>query len=201
VEAQSFSTLTEADRLYLLRIARESIQAAVEKRPLPAVALAELPPQIVQPGACFVTLNRRRTGELRGCTGVLVARSPLVEEVIHTAAQTALRDPRFQPVRPSDVDDLSIEISILTPPERLVYKVPDEIPDLLRPGIDGVTLSKEQRRATFLPQVWEKIPDPVEFLDRLCLKMGLLPGAWRKPGLSVDVYQVVEFSDQKAAEH
>ena len=76
------------------------------------------------------------------------------------------------------------------------FETPDELLDLLRPGIDGVTLSTGARRATFLPQVWKKIPEPSQFLDRLCVKMGVLPGAWRQPGMRLETYQVIEFSDQ-----
>lgn len=186
--------LPAAERELLLRLARDSIACAVSGAALPNVDLECLPPTLTKPRACFVTLTERDSGALRGCTGVLTAHLPLVQEVIRTAAETALHDPRFEPVTPGELDNLRVEISLLTPPVPLDAERPDDIPRLLRPGINGVTLIYyNYRRATFLPQVWEKIPDPVEFLDRLCLKMGLPPGVWREPGMEVEVYQVEKF--------
>lgn len=188
--------LPTVERVLLLRLARDSIACAVSGAPLPQVDLECLPPTLTKPRACFVTLTERDSGALRGCTGVLTANLPLAQEVIRTAAETALHDPRFEPVMPIELDGLRVEISLLTPPVPLDVEHPDDIPRLLRPGIDGVTLTYRTRcRATFLPQVWEKLPDPVEFLDRLCLKMGLPPGTWREPGMEVEVYQVEKFCE------
>jgi AmmeMemoRadiSam system protein A len=186
--------LGQAERRLLLNLARQSILAAVESKPLPSVAIEEMPPCLREYRACFVTLHK--DGMLRGCTGVLVARSPLVNEVIQTAAQTALQDPRFLPVMPGETDSLDIEISVLTPTQPLVLSNPEELPYLIRPGIDGVMLSKNARRATFLPQVWERVPDPIIFLNMLCRKMGFPPNEWRFPGMKAEVYQVEQFSDQ-----
>lgn len=183
-----------AERKFLLELARQSIITAAENKPLPNVGLEKMPPCLREYRACFVTLHK--DGALRGCTGVLAARSPLVHEVIQTAAQTALQDPRFLPVMPDEADSLDIEISVLTPTQPLVLSNPKELPYLIRPGIDGVTLSKDARRATFLPQVWERVPDPVIFLNMLCRKMGYPPNEWRYPGMKAEVYQVEQFSDQ-----
>lgn len=119
---------------------------------------------------------------------------------MRTAAQTALQDPRFFPVQPAELEYINIEISVLSPPQPLEISAPNELPTLIRPSIDGVTLSRGDRRATFLPQVWERLPDPVDFLDHLCMKMGLQPGAWRQPGWKVEVYQVESFEENKPAE-
>jgi AmmeMemoRadiSam system protein A len=190
----SATRLGPAERRLLLELARQSIITASENKPLPSVDIDEMPPCLKEYRACFVTLHK--DGMLRGCTGVLVARSPLVYEVIQTAAQTALQDPRFLPVMPGEADSLDIEISVLTPTQPLILSDPEELPHLIRPGIDGVTLSKNARRATFLPQVWERVPDPVIFLNMLCRKMGFPPNEWRFPGMSAEVYQVEQFSDQ-----
>ncbi len=197
---QQRGKLSLEERDILLKLAREAVTATAENKPLPVPDLEHLPPALREPAACFVTLHRQDTGDLRGCTGVLVAQSPLAIEVVRTAAQTARRDPRFPPVAPNEVDDLEIEISILTPPQPLEVPNPEDLPRLIRPGIDGVTLYRPPFRATFLPQVWQTIPDPVEFLDMLSLKMGLTRGAWRLPGMRVEVYQVEEFSDKKPVE-
>ena len=197
MEGLSLPRLTDEECAILLDLARSSVQAAAAHGTPPSVDLSQMPAALSAPAACFVTLNVHGSGDLRGCTGVLVARAPLVEEVIHTAAQTALYDPRFPPVRPDEVDHLDIEISVLTPPSPLQFDSPADIPRLLRPHVDGVTLKAGHRRATFLPQVWDKVPDPVEFLSRLCLKMGASANTWRQTRVEVETYQVIEFSDQK----
>ena len=191
------TSLSSDERRLLLQLARESIEAATAGKPHPPIELEKLPAPLCEPAACFVTLH---IGEdLRGCTGTLVARTPLVEEVIYTAAQTALSDPRFNPVKPDEVPSIDIEVSVLTAPQKLDVPTPDALPQLLRPGIDGVTLSRGLHRATFLPQVWDKIPDPIVFLDMLSQKMGLSPKAWLAPGMQVEVYQVEEFSESGMA--
>jgi AmmeMemoRadiSam system protein A len=194
-QTQNYST---EERRLLLKIARQGVQAAASRKSLPALNLEELPELLRQPGACFITLHKN--AQLRGCTGTLVAQLPLAQEVLQTAAQTAIHDHRFDPVRPEEEPELEIEISVLTPSRPLEVPDPSDLPNLIRPGIDGVTLRKGFHRATFLPQVWEQIPDPVEFLDRLCQKMGLPRRAWLEPGMEVDVYQVEKFSEEELAE-
>jgi AmmeMemoRadiSam system protein A len=112
--------------------------------------------------------------------------------------QTALHDPRFYPVTPDEVEQLTIEISILTAPQRLALDRPADLPNRIRPGIDGVTLSRGGHRATYLPQVWDKIPNPTDFLDSLSQKMGLPSRAWAQEGTEAEVYQVEEFSEEQA---
>jgi len=139
-----------------------------------------------------VTLQEH--GELRGCIGSLVAQVPLAVEVVRMAGQAA-HDPRFPPVGPDELPDIEIEISVLTEPQRLSFSDPIELRRLLRPGIDGVTLRRDTHRATFLPQVWEHIPDTTKFLDMLCQKMGLPARSWTQPGMIVETYQVEKFSE------
>jgi AmmeMemoRadiSam system protein A len=188
--------LTDQEKRLSLELARGSITAAANRQPSPTVDLQEMPDHLKIDGACFVTLRKRNTKALRGCTGVLVARAPLAEEIVKTAAQSALFDPRFEPVRPGELDEIEIEISILTPPRKLSFSNPEDLPKLIRPGIDGVTLYRGMYRATFLPQVWERIPDPIMFLEMLSQKMGLDRNAWKKPGIEAEVYQVEEFSEE-----
>lgn len=181
----------------LLRIARAALTAAVLGRAAPALDLATLPPALREPRACFVTLHCL-DGSLRGCTGVLMARQSLAEEVSQTAVQTAFNDPRFAPVCPAELPEIVIELSVLTVPEPLAYETPAAIPDLLQPFEDGVILMVDGRRATFLPQVWERAPEPVMFLDLLCHKMGLPPGAWSRAGVQVYTYRSVMIAEQPA---
>ena len=107
----------------------------------------------------------------------------------------AAHDPRFLPVGPGELPDIKIEISVLTEPQQLSFSDPIELRHLLRPGVDGVTLRRDMYRATFLPQVWEHIPDTTRFLDMLCQKMGLPPRSWTRPGMVVETYQVEKFSE------
>jgi AmmeMemoRadiSam system protein A len=189
--------LTDADKRCLLELARAALTVAVTGAG-PAVTVnadpASLPEALRQPGCCFVTLMR--AGELRGCVGGLLPELPLYLEVGRRAAQAALYDERFLPVQPAELDDLELEVSVLTPPTPLAYAGPDDLLRQLRPGVDGVVLSDGRRRATFLPQVWAKLPAPEQFLGRLCEKLGTRPDAWRAGRLQVAVYQVIEFADE-----
>lgn len=182
---------TPDEQAQLLALARETLIRITNDDSPPVVNLDALPPCLEEQRACFVTLRRHDDGSLRGCTGTLVARRPLAEEVVYMTEQTAFHDPRFLPVHALEVDGLHIEISVLTPPERLDFDGPDDLLARLRPGIDGVTLQLTGRRATFLPQVWASYPDPETFLELLAQKMGHAPGAWRDPDLLVHVYQAV----------
>ena len=104
------------------------------------------------------------------------------------------------PVQSDEVPNIHIEISVLTPPTPLNFTNPLDIPRLIRPHVDGVTLTLDGRRATFLPQVWDTVPDPVEFLTRLSEKMGLSGDAWKDSGIRVDVYQAVTIEEPVAHE-
>lgn len=186
-------SLSPEERLLLLRLARQSIDHAVNgKRFEPD--LNSLPPRLREAGVCFVTLFMPGK-ELRGCIGGLEAAQPLALDVCQHAASAALEDYRFNPVRPHEVPLLQIEISRLTPPERLEYEQPEDLLRLLCPHRDGVVLRDGFQRATFLPQVWEKLPDPEAFLSNLCQKMGASPDLWRRRMLQVEIYQVEEFCE------
>jgi AmmeMemoRadiSam system protein A len=115
--------------------------------------------------------------------------------VIEHAIAAATQDYRFPPVQAAEIKKLEIEISCLTRTKILNYDNPSDLVKLLRPKIDGVVIRDGKRRATFLPQVWEKIPDPEEFLDELCMKMGSTPDLWRRKKLEVLIYQVEEFHE------
>lgn len=185
--------LTNSEKSILLKLARQSIELAVNNRRLPKLNLAEYSPALRENGASFVTLTE--DGDLRGCIGALEPYQPLVQDVCEHAAAAATEDYRFLPVTPDEVSKLKIEISRLTPPQPLAYSDPAELLTLLRPNIDGVVLRDGIRRATFLPQVWEKIPDPATFLAHLCQKMGAPGNLWQRKQLDVLTYQVEEFHE------
>ena len=180
----------------LLNFARQALEAAVRNQPAPEFNLSDQPPELQAPGAAFVTLTRR--GELRGCIGALEAYQPLIADVIKHAAAAGTEDYRFHTVQPEELKDIEIEISRLTAPEALSYLDAQDLLHQLRPGIDGVVLQDGWRRATFLPQVWEKLPDPEEFLSHLCQKMGAASNTWRHKKLKVLAYQVEEFREKPA---
>ena len=168
-------------------------QYGVKGEPLPPLDASVLTPRLREKGASFVTLTEN--GQLRGCIGALEPYQSLAEDVRQHALSAALEDPRFPPVNEREVDTINIEVSRLTRPVPLQYKDADDLLSRLRPHVDGVILRDAFRRATFLPQVWEKIPDPAEFLDNLCYKMGANPDLWRKKHLEVLIYQVDEFHE------
>jgi len=188
--------LSKTERYQLLEIARQAIVLSVTGSPLPPLNLAGLPPALQEAGAAFVTLTK--AGELRGCVGALEAYQPLAEDVQEHAAAAAISDFRFYPVQPEEVPHLHIEISRLTQPVPLAYSLPGELPGLLHPGIDGVLIREGVHRATFLPQVWENLPDPADFLNHLCRKMGAPAAYWRRNMLQVSTYRVEMFEEGKA---
>lgn len=184
--------LTHAEKNWLLNLARQTLRAAVNKRPLPGLESA--PPKLLQPGAAFVTLSLH--GALRGCVGSLEAYRPLAEDVREHTLNAALYDYRFATLSPREEPLTQIEISVLTSPQPLTYASPEDLLKHLRPGIDGVTLKDGQRRATFLPQVWEQLPQPGLFLQHLCEKMGVAGSTWESKPLQVFVYQVEAFEEE-----
>jgi AmmeMemoRadiSam system protein A len=185
--------LTDSERLALLKIARQALETAVRSQPFPQINREELPASFTEPGAVFVTLTRNR--ELRGCIGALEAYQPLVDDVCEHASAAALQDYRFPPVTEQELPEIEIEISRLTRPDPLPYRDAADLLKKLRPKVDGVILRDGWRRATFLPQVWEKIDSPEEFLSHLCYKMGAAPNLWQQKKLEVLVYQVEEFHE------
>lgn len=190
---QTMDSLEASERLFLLKLARQALEEGVCGQPLSPLFLNGLPPRLRQPGASFVTLTSH--GELRGCIGALEATQPLAEDVRIHAIAAALEDYRFPPVRPDELPFIKIEISRLTTPEPLDYRDSEDLLSQLHPGVDGVVLRDGMRRATFLPQVWEKVPEADIFLGMLCRKMGVPTETWRNKKLTVLTYQVEEFHE------
>ncbi len=187
--------LTPPEQRALLRLARDALERGVRGLPPHEPDWAQLPPRLREPGATFVTLTKH--GQLRGCIGSLEPVRPLALDVQENAIAAALRDPRFWPVQPDELPDIRVEVSYLTPLRPLPYTSPEELIRHLRPGVDGVVLVDPEtgRRATFLPQVWEQLPDPVAFLSHLSLKMGAPPDLWQRKPLQVYTYEVQKFAE------
>lgn len=170
------SRFTAAQRRALLDLARASIRHGLDQgRALP-VDPETFDPALREPGAAFVTLHR--AGQLRGCIGSLEARRPLVEEISHHAFAAAFHDPRFPPLTRGEYPELDLELSILGPAQTLQFSDEADLLRQLRPGVDGLILEEKGRRATFLPTVWESLPEPADFLAELKRKAGLPPDHW-----------------------
>jgi uncharacterized protein len=184
------SDLDDGDRATLLEVARDSIDHGLAHGTYavidPSIHSARL--RLVR--GCFVTLHLE--GELRGCVGSVRARGSLVSEVARVAFSAAFRDPRFPPVTIADARLAVIHISILSDPTPLACGSESELVALLRPGIDGVILSDGPRLGTFLPEVWERFPDPHQFLAQLRMKAGMPRDYW-SPTLLVERYTTEAF--------
>jgi AmmeMemoRadiSam system protein A len=185
--------LSDDEKKTLLRLAREALEQGVRKQSMPPLDPAGLTPTLSAPGASFVTLTKG--GQLRGCVGALEPYQSLAEDVREHAMAAALQDYRFPPVVPNELPNIHIEVSRLTAPHALSYTSTEDLLDQLRPGIDGVILRDGIRRATFLPQVWEQLPDKSDFLNHLCHKMGAAHDFWQHKHLEVWIYQVEEFHE------
>ncbi len=153
-------------------------------------------PELAKEGAVFVTLNKIIDGEriLRGCIGSIIPRRPLIDDIIYNARAAAFMDPRFPPLRPDEVDNLEIEISILSYPKRVEYTTIDELRRIIIPHKHGVILKYNGHQATFLPQVWEKLPYFDLFFEHLCQKAGL-PGNCLIFHPEIYIYEVEEIKE------
>lgn len=168
-------SLGAPDRATLLRVARSSIAHGLV-RGVPVVPTGDFPPSLLVPRACFVSLHR--DGELRGCVGTLTATQPLVREVASSAFSAAFRDRRFLPVSGSELEQIRLSISVLSPTEPLPAACEEALLEALRPGVDGLVLRDRSCSSTFLPVVWERLREPAAFLRHLKQKAGLPADHW-----------------------
>jgi AmmeMemoRadiSam system protein A len=181
----------------LLALARRSIAAALglPAAPMPPAANGEEGSSfLAEPGACFVTLSRQ--GRLRGCVGSVRAYRPLEEDVVGNARAAAFADPRFPPVTREEWPEIALEVSLLEKPRPLPAATEEDALRALQPGRDGVILALGDRAsATFLPQVWEALPEPRRFLAELRQKAGLPAHFW-SPELRLWVYRVEKWDEE-----
>jgi len=150
--------------------------------------------------ATFVTLTIH--SQLRGCIGTLQAHRPLIDDVQANAVAAAFHDPRFPPLTADEFELVRVEISLLSTMQPLAFADESDVLAAIRPGIDGVVLEYGAHKGTFLPQVWEQLPEPAQFMVHLKLKAGLSAGFWH-PDVRLFTYQVEKFSqsDREAGEH
>ncbi len=186
----SSERLDHQERSALIEVARASVSLGVSGAGRYKPRVEDYPPRLRQRRACFVTL--RIDGRLRGCVGCLEPREGLVCEVAQAAHSAAFKDPRFAQVTEVELDALQFHISVLTPPVAMHFTDEQTLLSQLRPGIDGLVLRVGKHCGTFLPQVWESIPEPADFLRQLRLKAGLAPDHW-SDSLIVERYQTESF--------
>lgn len=148
-----------------------------------------------EPGATFVTLQLN--GELRGCVGSLSAKKPIREDVEANARAAAFHDSRFKPLSRREYPGIEIEVSLLSPMEKLAFESQQHLLTLLRPGVDGLVLEYGWQRGTFLPQVWEQLPNPDTFLAHLKQKSGLPADFWSE-GIRISRYTVEKWREHES---
>lgn len=188
-------TLDQRQGHVLLNVARTSIAEFLRHRQKWRPPHEGADPALLVHRACFVTLHK--FGELRGCIGSLEPVEPLIDNVAHNAWAAAFSDPRFDPVIADEVPDLHIDVSVLGLPFPLFFDTEDALIAQLRPGKDGLILHTPQGgRATFLPSVWEQLPDPLDFLQHLKRKAGLPPHYWHH-AIRAERYEVQYFEEMR----
>jgi len=184
--------LDPSQRRTLLALARQSIAHGLDQGCPLSVVPSDYPADLRARRAAFVTLETG--GTLRGCIGHLEAVQPLVLDVAENAFAAAFRDPRFRPLTHPELARISIEISVLTPARPLSFTSEEELLRMIEPGRDGLILEEGAARGTFLPTVWESLPEPRAFLRHLKRKAGLRPDHW-SDRVRVSRYRTESFSE------
>jgi len=172
----------------LLQIAKDAILSKFDGRKIDREGLIKRYPELLKKGAVFVTIKER--GALRGCIGSLIAHRPLIDDLVENAKSAAFKDPRFMPLSREEAEDIELEISILTPYQRVEYRDVEDLKKKIRPKVDGVVLKLNGYQATFLPQVWEDLSDFDTFFAHLCLKAGINPQGCLEAHPEIYTYQV-----------
>lgn len=172
----------------LLTIARNAIEKEFGMKP----HMVTPHPDLAKPAATFVTLTQR--GQLRGCIGSLEARRPLAQDVSDNALAAAFGDPRFPPLRRTELEQTRVEVSLLDAAQPMQFTDEEDVLAQLCPGVDGLILNCGHHRATFLPQVWESLPTPRLFLEHLKLKAGLPSDFW-SPNITLSRYSVQKWKE------
>jgi len=179
---------------FLLELARESIKYFLNTGKRLEIPKEKVPENFQKEGAVFVTLTF--AGKLRGCIGHLKPFQPIYQDVIHNSINSAFFDPRFLPLSEEEFKKIKIEISILSQLKKLEYENSENLLDFLRKQKPGLVIKRGSREATFLPQVWEELKNPEQFLNHLCFKAGFPADEWRKGNLEIFYYNCLVVSDK-----
>lgn len=166
----------QAERSIILQTARDSIAQGITQHHPMDLDLSKYPAILLEPGASFVTLHLDK--RLRGCIGSLQAYQPLIADVAINAFNAAFKDPRFLPMTEVEASKISLDISVLSKPQPMRFNSEADLLSQLQPGIDGLIISDHGHRGTFLPSVWEQLPDPSTFLNHLKAKAGFPTNYW-----------------------
>lgn len=178
--------LSKQEQQTCLQVARDSIMHGLQHgSPLDVVTI-NYAPNLQQHLACFVTLHKH--GQLRGCIGALEAYQPLINDVAEHAYAAAFQDPRFTTLQQNEYEQITIDISVLGKPEPMHFENEADLLNQIRPGVDGLIMEHGYNRGTFLPSVWEQLPEAIEFLKHLKNKAGL-PMDWWSDDVKISRYE------------
>ncbi len=180
----------------MLQLARSTLQEYLASGKVNLPDPQKLSSNLTEKRPCFVTLMKRGSG-LRGCIGLFEFDRPLYKNIIERSVLAATQDGRFDPVKAAELKEIKIEISILTEPKEIPFSTTEYLLSKLRPFTDGVILHTTYGVSTYLPQVWEQLPDKEEFLGSLCEKQGSGPDCWRikDKNLKIETYQAIHFQE------
>jgi uncharacterized protein (TIGR00296 family) len=190
--------LNEEEGKFLVKLARRAVKEYLETKKVPETTRI-VPEKLLQPCGVFVTINsiENEEKELRGCIGYPYPTDPLGEAVIQSAISAATQDPRFNPLTKDELDKVVFEVSVLTPPQVLEVKRPQDYPSKIRIGEDGLIIEKGMFKGLLLPQVpveWNW--DQEEFLCQCCIKAGLPPDNWLLPVTRIQKFQAIIFEEE-----
>jgi AmmeMemoRadiSam system protein A len=185
----SIKFITE-DQNICLQIARDSIKNGLQHEKALHVITSDYSPDLQQHFASFVTLHKNEN--LRGCIGALEAYQPLINDIAEHAYAAAFQDPRFPALQDDEFEQLDIEISVLGKPEVMIFESEEDLLKQVRPGIDGLILESGYNRGTFLPSVWEQLPEREEFINHLKMKAGL-SSQWWDNTVKISRYETFSF--------
>lgn len=183
---------SEEQRADMLNLAREAIKTYIEQGDTLKLSKDEVPDFLKETRATFVTITIDH--QLRGCIGSLEPKQELYKDIIENAVNASFNDPRFPELTDEEFRNITIEISVLTPPKKLEYENTQDLLKNIERNKHGIILSKDGFTATFLPQVWEQLPTKEEFLTHLCLKANLAPNAYTQHP-EIQLYEVESFEE------
>jgi len=159
-------------------LAKYAIKYFLDTNSFPLLEKKDVPKKLIDNKACFVTVYVK--GDLRGCIGNYIPEKPLYLGIIDNAVRASRLDPRFHSITKNDISDLEVQVTVLSPLKKYIFKNEIDLIKFLSKEKPGVMIKKGFERALFLPQVWEKLPEPQVFLSELCIKGGLNPDDWKK---------------------
>lgn len=185
--------LSNEQKIYLLNLARQTIADYFNKGEKTALDPQEIVEELSKPAATFVTLTI--DGDLRGCVGNLIAKKPLYQDIINNSLLAAFGDNRFPQLTQKELEIIKVEISILSEPTPYKFDSPDSLLEQIMPKKHGLIIQNSYDQATYLPQVWDDLPDKIDFLESLCQKAGLPKESWKDESTKIFYYTVGHFSE------